>query len=246
MARTGSIIEPKDGSVFGFGEVVNFHAVAYDKTPEGVVDISDRIEWRKPCKKMGPNFSMIFTNRELAKVAIYINGCHLATVCLKIICRSGDNQIQFTEDEKLLTRIVLAEAMACTVHERLIIGYVVANRFRSFSTKFGSNLSAVIQKPGQFGGAKSDIFANLASSEYISNKLTYKDCQIYNETLLISKRILSDSESKNDPLFAKTKKHGFFFNKASNTPPGAKKSPLLLSKTTSGFQHSFYGYNPDA
>ncbi|MBF0546701.1 MAG: cell wall hydrolase [Candidatus Riflebacteria bacterium] len=128
----------------------------------------------------------------------------------------------------------------------MAIGYVVVNRFRFYPRKFGLNLSSVIYKPGQFGGVKSDIFAKLASSEYISDKLTYRECQIYTEALLISRKILSDSESRKDPLFLKKKKHGFFFNKASNTPPDSKKSPLILSKTVSGFEHSFYGFNPDA
>ncbi|MBF0410703.1 MAG: cell wall hydrolase [Candidatus Riflebacteria bacterium] len=246
MSRTGRIIEPKDGSIFGFGEKIHFRAEAFDKTSEGNIDISNCIEWRKPCKMKGPVFSTTFNNREFAKVAIYVNGTNLATVKIKIICRVSKRLETYNSNESLMARVILAEAMSCNSSERIAIGYVVANRFRFFPKKFGSDLSTVIYKPGQFTSIKSDLFINLGSSEYIADKLTYKECQIYIETLMISRKILEDKNSDKDPLLIKTRQHGFFFNKASNSPPDLKRSPLILSKVKSGFMHSFYGYNPNA
>lgn len=238
--RTAKITAPKKGAVFGFDEIIEFRAVATEETKDGVVDISEQIQWRKPIKATGPTFSMSFESRQFATVAIYLNGTWYDSVSLKIVCKAGQIQPPPSVDEKLLTRIMMAEGTACSVEERRAIGYVVMNRLRFLPKDFGRTLYDVINQVGQFAGTTNDIYRMLATDNSIAGKIDFEQCQRYRETLTLAREILSDRKSEKEVLFVEEGKHAFFMNRATNTPPSGEASPLIRSKTVSGMKHSFY------
>ncbi len=238
--RTAKILAPKKGAVFGFDEKIEFRAVATEETKDGVVDISEQIQWRKPVKGMGPTFAMRFKNRDHTTVAIYLNGTQYDSVTPKIVCRACEIQPPPSVDEKLLAQIMMAEGIACSAEERRAIGYVVINRVRFLPGYFKKTLEEVIRQKGQFHGVSNDIYKWLGSDRSIAEKLNIEQCQRYRETLIIAREILGDQKSAGERLFVEEGKHAFYMNRATNDPPDADKSPLLRSKTVSGMRHSFY------
>jgi len=238
--RTAKIIAPKRLAVFGFGEKIEFRAEATEETKDGVVDISHLIQWRKPIHGTGPTFSMSFENRKSAVVAIYLNGTWQDSVSLKIICKACELCPPPSVDEKLLTRIMMAEGAACSSEERRAIGYVVVNRVRFFPGFFGATLSAVINQHKQFRGISNEMYSLLSSDRNVAEKLDFEQCRRYRETLIIAREIFGDQKSANEPLFIEEGKHAFFMNRATNTPPAGDKSPLIRSRTVSKWEHSFY------
>lgn len=239
--RTAKIIAPKKGAVFGFDEKIEFRAVATEETKDGVVDISDQIQWRKPERGKGPTFAMTFKNREFATVAIYVNGTWYDSVSLNIVCKACQIQPPPSADEKMLSQIIMAEGAACSAEERRAIGYVVVNRFRFVPGYFKGTLEAVINKRGQFRGVGTKLFKLFGSDRNIAEKLDSEQCQRYRETLLIARDIFGDRWSTKEKLFIEEGKHAFYMNKATNEPPDGADSPLIRSKTASGMKHSFYG-----
>ncbi|MBF0548626.1 MAG: hypothetical protein HQM08_29620 [Candidatus Riflebacteria bacterium] len=238
------ITKPKNLSVFGFDEKIEFAAKAVKTTEDGEIDISDLIEWRKPSKATGNTFSISFKNRESATVAIYLAGVWKASVKLKIVCKACDLKPALSDDEMLLARIIMAEGASCSVEERRTIGYVVVNRYRFFPNHFKATLKDVIYLNG-FDGIHNKLFKLLGSKHDIAEKLDYEQCRRYRETLLIAREILGDGESALEQLFVEDGKHAFFMNQAANHPPDGKNSPLIHSNTTSHWEHSFYGYAPN-
>ncbi|MBF0547373.1 MAG: hypothetical protein HQM08_23225 [Candidatus Riflebacteria bacterium] len=124
----------------------------------------------------------------------------------------------------------------------MAIGYVVVNQFHFFPRRFKKNLSGVVYS-GEFGGTNTGLFKLLALDRSVAEKLVYKECCLYRETLTIAREILGDSHSEKEPLYVKKGRHVFFFNKAENHPEDADAS-LIFGKKESGWLHSFYSYEP--
>lgn len=55
-----------------------------------------------------------------------------------------------------------------------------------------------------------------------------------------------DRDSAHEPLFVEEGKHACYMNRSTNTPPNGPKSPLIRSKTVSGWAHSFYAHVSNA
>ncbi len=159
-------------------------------------------------------------------------------------CALDQGSNMYDTHTQLLARMMMGEGSTVSDEERIAIGYAGVNRYRFQPHYFGANLEAVIN-PDAFEAMGSMLAVNLASEKYVRETLTKNDCEKYARTLIHAQSILNDSSSQQEPLFMRTGKHAFYFNRSSDIgdAPDGDRSPRILKRGELGFIHSFYTSN---